>query len=72
MSLLQAVSGEDYNVHISSSGSWESEMSGTPSDQSSLSSSPRTPDKEEATEVNPSMYQQISMGLSGKGFKRFK
>ena len=72
MSLLQAVSGEDYNVHISSSGSWESEMSGTSSDQSSSSSSPRSPEKQEEAEVNPSIYQQISMGINGKGFKRFK
>ena len=70
--LFQAVSGEDYNVHISSSGSWQSEMSGSPSDQSSASSSPHSPDKHESTEMNPSMYEQISLGINGQGFKRFK
>ena len=34
---LQTMSGEEYNVHISSSGSWQSEMS--TSDRSSPSSS---------------------------------
>ena len=72
-SLYQAaVSGEDYNVHISSSGSWQSEMSGSPSDQSSASSSPHSPDKRESTEMNPSMYEQINLGINGQGFKRFK
>ena len=47
-------------------------MSGTSSDQSSSSSSPRSPEKQEEAEVNPSIYQQISMGINGKGFKRFK
>ena len=70
--LFQAVSGEDYNVHISSSGSWQSEMSGSPSDQSSVSSSPHSPDKHQSTEMNPSMYEQISLGINGQGFKRFK
>ena len=39
--LFQTLSGsEDYNVHISSSGSWQSEMSSSsPSDRSSPSSS---------------------------------
>lgn len=68
----QTVSGEDYNVHISSSGSWQSEMSGSPSDRSSGSSSPHSPDKHESTEMNPSMYEQISLGFNGQGFKRFK
>jgi len=69
-----AASGEEYNVHISSSGSWQSEMSRTPSDNSSSSSSssPQTPDKKESREMNPSMYEQISLGLNGQGFKRFK
>eukprot|EP00092_Neocalanus_flemingeri_P093803 GFUD01119242.1.p1 GENE.GFUD01119242.1~~GFUD01119242.1.p1 ORF type:complete len:1460 (+),score=180.34 GFUD01119242.1:219-4598(+) len=71
-STAQAVSAEDYNVHISSSGSWQSEMSGTPSDRSSASSSPHSPDKNESTEMNPSMYEQISLGVNGQGFKRFK
>eukprot|EP00090_Calanus_glacialis_P031499 TRINITY_DN5209_c0_g1_i1.p1 TRINITY_DN5209_c0_g1~~TRINITY_DN5209_c0_g1_i1.p1 ORF type:complete len:1460 (-),score=250.05 TRINITY_DN5209_c0_g1_i1:454-4833(-) len=71
-STTQAVSGEDYNVHISSSGSWQSEMSGSPSDQSSASSSPHSPDKHESTEMNPSMYEQINLGINGQGFKRFK
>jgi len=41
-SAMQTISGEDYNVHISSSGSWASEMSssgsGSPCDRSSPSS----------------------------------
>merc|ERR1719228_81789 len=68
----QAVSADDYNVHISSSGSWQSEMSGSPSDRSSASSSPHSPDKNESKEMNPSMYEQISLGINGQGFKRFK
>ena len=37
--MLQTISGEDYNVHISSSGSWPSELSASSSDRSSPSSS---------------------------------
>merc|ERR1712203_936964 len=65
----------EYNVHISSSGSWQSEMSSTPSDRSSPSSSSREGTRE--TEVNndevgpgPSMLETIQMGFSGQnGFK---
>ena len=71
----------EYNVHISSSGSWQSEMSSTPSDRSSPSSSsrgapasPPTMETEAANlEVGPTMLEQIQMGFSGQnGFKRFK
>ena len=65
----------EYNVHISSSGSWQSEMSSTPSDRSSPPpASPPTAETEAANlGVGPSMLEQIQMGFSGQnGFKRFK
>ena len=66
----------EYNVHISSSGSWQSEMSSTPSDRSSPSSSSGEGTRETEVnnvEVEPTMLETIQMGFSGQnGFKRFK
>jgi len=66
----------EYNVHISSSGSWQSEMSSTPSDRSSPSSSSGEGTRETEVnnvEVGPTMLETIQMGFSGQnGFKRFK
>merc|ERR1712020_748901 len=66
----------EYNVHISSSGSWQSEMSSTPSDRSSPSSSSGEGTRETEVnnvEVEPTVLETIQMGFSGQnGFKRFK
>ena len=65
----------EYNVHISSSGSWQSEMSSTPSDRSSPApADTATAETDTANiEVGPTMLEQIQMGFSGQnGFKRFK
>jgi len=63
---------EEYNVHISSSGSWQSEMSQGPdsgcssNSSSSGQSSPRTPDKKAST-LSPSVTEELSPSGEIKG-----
>lgn len=63
---------EDYNVRISSSGSWNSEMSSGPNTQEQPSSPQNNiPDNIEA-EANPSFYEEMKLGRGGQGFKRLR
>lgn len=78
----QATTGEDYNVHISSSGSWHSELTSENSNSSSNSPQPSTGQsspgqdraelqvEEQEKEGSPGLLARMGQGRNG--FTRFK
>ena len=62
---------DDYNVRISSSGSWHSEMSGSPT-ATPPSDTVDNKKVDNEDEVDPSFYEEMKLGKSGQGFKRLR
>jgi hypothetical protein len=63
---------EDYNVRISSSGSWNSEMSTGPNTQEPQDSPHNTTNDNIESEADPSFYEEMKLGRGGQGFKRLR